>query len=141
MWHRLETTHTKEIICNYEKKNSSENKKIFSLQFNRHFVVATAKSHTKTAFATFCVISYVVSFNIKNWRSFTWQIKRTKYWFNRDIFWSIKIELINWFSSINWQQFLISSASWKIFSCSSFHFLATCVDVSRISLHKRETRV
>jgi magnesium-transporting ATPase (P-type) len=130
LWHRLETTNAKKTICSYEKKNSSVNKKIFFLWFNRFFVVAT-----------FCSILYAVFFNIKNWRLSAWQIKQTRYWFNRDILWSMKTELMNWFSSINWQQYLISFLSWEIFSFSSFFLFSACVDVSRISSHKKEAHV
>ncbi len=141
MWHRLETTHAKETICSYEKKKSSANKKIFFLWFNRFFVVATTKRRAKTAFATSCSIFYAVFFSIKNWRLFAWQIKRTRCWFNRDTFWSVKTELIDWFSSISWQQFLISSSNWKIFSCSSFLLLSACVDASRINSHRKKAYV
>jgi hypothetical protein len=111
LWHRLKTIHARKTICRYEKKNSSANRKIFFLWFNRLLVVATTKRLAKTTFATSCSILYAVFFSIKNWRLSAWQIKRTRCWINRDTLWSMKIELVNWFSSISWQQLLISSST------------------------------
>jgi hypothetical protein len=68
LWHRLETTHAREAICSYEKKNPSANTKTFLLWFNRSLVVATTKRRAKTAFATSCSILYAVFSSIKNWR-------------------------------------------------------------------------